>query len=328
MRLSSPILVRVPATANPYLAGMPNGTEARRTDQAPRESPLLLPVNLAGAAAVTFTAAGCMTYHVASPPFCDPPSGGFVAGHVGGAEHGISAISAPMDSLLGVFLDDQRPDKSRAPKGLSFGSGRDFDSLAPQLKQVFYIGTGRTRTGVARRFLVPQGATRLFLATMDGFDWNNDTGGFSVAVSVEGDAASSSAFSVDSSITFAQWDCLPNRRFCTPERVIVEPRETGKFHVLLPANLEWGASIPNTEGAPITVGGATGTVCLNPTEGCNGVKGNGKPSGSEFVAPGVNIGALATRTAGGHTDFSVNGRKGGFAVQEGYFEFDVTLHPR
>jgi len=32
--------IRVPATANPYLAGMPTGTHARQTDVAPDQSPV------------------------------------------------------------------------------------------------------------------------------------------------------------------------------------------------------------------------------------------------------------------------------------------------
>ena len=41
--------------------------------------------------------------------------------------------------------------------------------------------TGRG-TGAPEQFVVPPGATRLFLGTVDGFDWNTNTGAFSVQV--------------------------------------------------------------------------------------------------------------------------------------------------
>ncbi|HSU31844.1 MAG TPA: hypothetical protein VLJ11_11470, partial [Bryobacteraceae bacterium] len=51
--------IRVPATANPYLAGMPAGTRARRLDIAPDQSPVM--ANLPpGSVAVSFEAAGAV----------------------------------------------------------------------------------------------------------------------------------------------------------------------------------------------------------------------------------------------------------------------------
>lgn len=336
MQTSVPIVVRVPATSNPYLAGMPKGTRARLQDRAPEESPVLVPVSLQGADAVTFRASGGMNYHPPPcPPTCDSPNGSasMLTEHTGGAEHGIADVSAPMDSLVGVFLDDQPPDRGRPPKGLDFrASRREFVSLSPQLKQVFFIGTGSTRAGAVRRFLIPLGATRLFLGTMDGYDWYNDTGGFTVAVTLEGTAVSSDISSVDSSVTFADWTCLPGRSHCTPGQSRVEARGPTRYHVLLPANLEWGASIPNPAAAPISIGGITGTVCLNPSsagaDACNGVRGNGgAPGGAGYAAPSVAPGALVVKTVNGQTYFSVNGPSGpAFRLYEGYFEFNVTIH--
>ncbi len=57
--------------------------------------------------------------------------------------------------------------------------------LSPFLKQVFFIGDGLTGngTGAAQQFIVPAGATRLFLGPADGTGWVNNSGAFTVQVS-------------------------------------------------------------------------------------------------------------------------------------------------
>ena len=65
---------------------------------------------------------------------------------------------------------------------------------------------------------------------------------------------------VSSQISFLTSACLPDRNLCTPERAVVEPTEAG-FHVILPGNLEWGASIPNPPGRTVVVTNAHGIVC-------------------------------------------------------------------
>lgn len=60
---------------------------------------------------------------------------------------------------------------------------RDFLTLSPQLKRVFFIGDGRTRRGDIQKFIVPSGATRLYIGIMDGYEWNNNNGKFDVTIS-------------------------------------------------------------------------------------------------------------------------------------------------
>jgi hypothetical protein len=74
--------------------------------------------------------------------------------------------------LAGVFLTDGQP-TAPAPASLDFSStalGRSFSFLAPELQQTFYIGDGLTGegSGAVQSFLVPDGATRLFLGIVDG----------------------------------------------------------------------------------------------------------------------------------------------------------------
>jgi hypothetical protein len=87
--------------------------------------------------------------------------------------------------------------------------------------------------------------------------------------------------------------------------------------VILPANLEWGASI---EGETAAISNARGTICWDSTH-CNGPDGDGTPAGDGFTNPASARGALITRTKDGRIDFSVNGRRA--ADNQGFFEFDV-----
>ncbi|MGP0071444.1 MAG: hypothetical protein ACLPWF_05870 [Bryobacteraceae bacterium] len=369
---ASQITLRVSAQSNPYLAGMPDGARAPGGDRTPRQSPATVSLSLAGAVSGSFTATGGVSHWsggitvkgadqfgrtrleelpLGCPPTCSSPDGAadprsdfhgkrwwwepqFV-GHDDGNKNGISNVIAPYDSLIGVFLEDGQPDRFKAPKLLDFKRlGLNFTSLAPELRQVFFIGTGATKDGVTRRYLVPKGAARLYLGIMDSIQWSNNSGSFMVTVNVERAETSSQISSTDSDISYAKWACLPNRSQCTPEKEIVEARDAGEYHIVLPAQLEWGASIPTPPGTSVALRGVTGMVCLGfqgrgsdrSPESCHGSLGDGKPAGEAYLVPDEAAGALVTKTADGRTYFSVNGRSGAsFQAHEGYFEFDATV---
>lgn len=99
----------------------------------------------------------------------------------------VGGISGYVDNnriatLAGVFLDDSEP-TSPAPSSLAFSDdgqiGHSFSSLAPQLRQVFFIGDGLTGTGSGSEqvFMVPPTATRLVLGIPD-VDYNDNSGSF------------------------------------------------------------------------------------------------------------------------------------------------------
>jgi Ca2+-binding RTX toxin-like protein len=83
-------------------------------------------------------------------------------------------------ALAGVFLTDAEP-KDPAPARLDFsekgpahpdGLGHNFDELTPAIAQVFFIGDGRVGTGQSddlplQEFVVPEGATYLYLGFVD-----------------------------------------------------------------------------------------------------------------------------------------------------------------
>lgn len=181
--------------SNPWLAGMPNGSTDSGTDLAPDQSPVqVTTVDVSQTPALLFDATGGTHFDAGCPipatfPACSPADGGATTGAhlvtLDGVSNGIANLVAPYSALVGVFLDDDPPDISAAPSGLDFstsGIGLEFPVLSPQLKQPFFIGDGRTSALVPQIFVVPNGATRLYLATHDGFGWNNNTGKLDVTV--------------------------------------------------------------------------------------------------------------------------------------------------
>ena len=181
---------RIAATANPFLAGMPKGTVASLnnphnspdfagTKGQPMQSPFAVEMPLVEGQALTFDSIGGTAKHDPSLPYFEPDGNLWSIDHnTNGSEHGIADMTAPINSLVGVFLSDEQPDRTAAPRSLDFSSekSRDFDKLEPQLKQIFFIGDGRNAAGKRQEFVVPKGATRLFLATWDFYEWNNNDG--------------------------------------------------------------------------------------------------------------------------------------------------------
>jgi hypothetical protein len=102
------------------------------------------------------------------------------------AEHGISSVTMPHNAIVGVFLNNNVPDTDPAaqPPALDFSTQgeRDFTVLTPQLRQPFYAGDGQTSSNVQQQIVVPAGATRLFLGTMDGHEWSNNVGGYNATI--------------------------------------------------------------------------------------------------------------------------------------------------
>ncbi len=180
--------ILVPGTADPWLAGMPDGATASLGDTAPEQSPsLVLGIPIIPGIALTFTASGGVSYHPLTA--LDGPEGSTngYGGHYPGfpaAENGIANCVAPGDALLGIFLGPALPTLSPAPAWLDFSTpqSREYRTLTPTLKQVFFIGDGHTADGTLQQVLVPSGATRFFLGTMDGSGWYNNIGSFTVEV--------------------------------------------------------------------------------------------------------------------------------------------------
>lgn len=177
----------VPGTSNPYLAGMPNGSTCCSGDTAPAQSPVqVTSIAVTPGTRLAFSATGSVTFDSSMPP-SQPPDGGTI--FTTASSNGIAGGTWPENTLLGVFLDASAPNTTAAPGALDFspsGLGTGFATLAPALKQPFFIGDGLTGngTGAVQTFVVPVGATRLYLGTSDGFGWFNNAGAFSATVSI------------------------------------------------------------------------------------------------------------------------------------------------
>lgn len=175
--------IQVPATANPWLAGMDDGSTARRGDITPEESPVCVTNTvIEGYAVYVFSACGSVNHGVTLPFFS--PNGENLISHYLGAENGIADITAPFTGLIGVFLGRDSPDETPAPQPLDFrtASSRDYLELAPALKQPFFIGDGLTSSGAVKQVIAPAGATRLLLGVMDEYYWADNQGTFTVQV--------------------------------------------------------------------------------------------------------------------------------------------------
>jgi hypothetical protein len=189
---ASSVTVSVPGTANPFLAGVASGS-CCNGDTVPGESPSSAGAVTVGAT-LTFTAVtGGVSYAGGSPT--DGPDGN--SGNLISTpdyEGGLTTINniagyyhAPVDALVGVFLGPNDPTTNPAPALLDFGPGAlgtNFGGLTPTLQQIFFIGDGLTGTGSGgvQKFIVPTGATRLYLGVVDGFGWFNNSGSISVTV--------------------------------------------------------------------------------------------------------------------------------------------------
>lgn len=134
---------------------------------------------------------------------------------------------------------------------------------------------------------------------------------------------------VNSDITFSPTTCLSGRNLCTPPEATVEERGPGQFHIVLPAHLEWGASIANPRGQNAEISGARGNACWDldsAADGCGGPAGVPGPRNDALLLPDQPAGALISKSEKGRTWFSLNGRKGRhFGLNQGFYEFDVSL---
>lgn len=112
-------------------------------------------------------------------------------------ENNIHDMIAPINALVGVFLNDDKPtdsalpvisedDKKKAPTDYSTPEARNRLTYEPKLKQIFFIGDGLTDNGVRQTFVAPEGATRLYLATWDFYEWNNNGGEREVEINPTG----------------------------------------------------------------------------------------------------------------------------------------------
>ena len=179
----------VNGNANLNLAGRANGYSCCSGDSAPAQSPTLVSgLSLVAGDALTFSVSGEVSYSGAASGR-NNPDGSPYAGVPRNFGDGISAPTNlnRVDALVGLFLGTGSPTGATTPAQINNSGGLNFASSAPQLGQIFFIGNGRSGDthagdfgGAVQTFIVPAGATRLYLGTTDGYGWYNNNGSFIV----------------------------------------------------------------------------------------------------------------------------------------------------
>jgi hypothetical protein len=191
----STVAINANARANPWLAGMPSGTTANDYDSAPNDAPSQVSgIPITPGDKLNFSFNGGVSYLPGTSASGPDGNLGFIlynhiyTGFSGGREHGKSNLTAPITSVIGIFLNDANPTtQGSPPPDLDFTSAasRDFASLSPQLRQPFFIGDGLRADGTTRQdFIIPAGATRLYIGVMDGQQWSDNTGSFTTNVTL------------------------------------------------------------------------------------------------------------------------------------------------
>lgn len=177
---------------NPYLAGMPNGAVTLNIPAG--EDPDYGDTNfVAPVQGVPVYEGAQITFDEVTGQTQNDPGNAFRPGqgpdgeldrmftkYGGIPEFGIASVKAPANCMIGVFLTDDAPNLSEAPEALDFSTSnsRNRSEYKPKLKQPFFIGDGKTDNGTTQKFVAPKGATRLFIASMDEYEWSNNKGKF------------------------------------------------------------------------------------------------------------------------------------------------------
>ena len=187
----------VPGCASPWLAGAPNGSTIPATNgnPTPAVAPDNSPVYFAAKSdtAIRFTSTnGTTSWNSVTGSGTSTANADGDATYIAGqaAVNGLNTTYAPLNAMMGVFIDDSAPTSSAmaSPMDFSTATSRDFSTLSPGLKQVFFIGDALDSSGQLQTFIAPHGATRLYVGTMDTFGWWWDNTGSLNFIAVTGNA--------------------------------------------------------------------------------------------------------------------------------------------
>jgi hypothetical protein len=179
------------ATADLWLSGMPAGSTASYCDTTSNAPPVLA-MNVTAGTTLTFSATGTTFYNTSSSPNISADGDSIITSHMQyspdgnhvGLQNGIQTITSPTCALLGVFLNAYAPNTQTAPtSGLDYTSSTSqnqasYSSL--QLQQPFFIGDGTNSGSTVQSFIVPTGATRLYLGVYDQCENSDNPGSLTV----------------------------------------------------------------------------------------------------------------------------------------------------
>lgn len=172
-----PGTVNIPGTANIFGAGYGDTPEPGGGGGGTPPVEIILPDGISGQA-ITFANAGGGVDCCGGDP--DTPIDGASLTPQQRTDvqtfRGISGLVGPVQlPLAGVFVGPGQPSEP-APDRQDFGGGvSEEDRFTPELQQTFFIGDGQNAEG-PQAFVVPDGATHLFLGFVDALGFGGDPG--------------------------------------------------------------------------------------------------------------------------------------------------------
>jgi Flp pilus assembly protein TadG len=189
------------STSDLYFSGMPNNTTDSYGDNFANNAPTQISsIPVTPGTYIKFTnTSGTSSVVPGSVPYSGPDgASGYVVEHGQnwdgteinpGSDNGIADATMPEDAVVGLFLTNNAPNLSSAPSGninwtqAPYANQATYTNL--QVQAPFMIGNGQTTGGTVQQFLVPAGATRLFMGIWDGVDYNNNGGSITGTVAVQ-----------------------------------------------------------------------------------------------------------------------------------------------
>ncbi len=195
--------VSVPSISSLYLVGMPAGSTTAGYGDNTTNSPSYQVVSVPVVPGTYVSVSSLTGTSTIVPGYVTPtgPAGnsGILLHHGENYDHnpdpgyenpenGIGDATMPADAFCGVFLGSNPPTSATAPPAIDWTDSAvsnvsTFNNLLKQ--QPFLIGNGKTTGGTTKQFLVPPGATRLYLSVWDGVCYNNNSGNISGTISVQ-----------------------------------------------------------------------------------------------------------------------------------------------
>ena len=170
----------VSALTDIWLASQPNAASVTGnfgTDTAPLNSPVSISVTAGNV--LTFSATGSTS--VDGSCFAGPDGGCYSDESGFSPSPASNTYKGPADALIGVFLPSGVTDVASGPASLDYTQTANTSqtTYTPGLNQIFFIGDGLTGTGTGavQDFVVPAGATNLYLAVADSIGGSNNNVG-------------------------------------------------------------------------------------------------------------------------------------------------------
>ncbi|MDQ6698891.1 MAG: hypothetical protein M3Z36_01745 [Acidobacteriota bacterium] len=182
-------VVQVPGSAQIFLAGIDNGGFIRTsigTDTAPQNSPAFVDFPLRPGQAVQIIASGAVRLFGGAAQSGSVGPNGSDTELWNGSQSPvcftgtcIGMIWAPRGALVGIFLGEPNTGGKTFANFLS--AAADVPVQQPLPWQPFLVGDGRTPEGLTRSYIVPRGATKLYLGIL-GEPVSGNTGSLTATV--------------------------------------------------------------------------------------------------------------------------------------------------